>query len=154
GEGGGRLVVGNVDLSGATTNYVRWVETGGSSVASRSAVHLEGLFPGAPDRFPLAPAARLSASFPYVTPAAVLPTSPRRRVVEAGYYDDYGLALACDWLREYLAGERAWLARHVSAGPLIRIRDEASKLRTREHGAPEPAEARPWTRRDAADASR
>src|SRR5262249_60073602 len=29
-EDGRRLVIGNVDLSGATTNYVRWVETGGA----------------------------------------------------------------------------------------------------------------------------
>jgi len=153
-EDGRRLVIGNVDLSGATTNYVRWVETGGSSVASRSAVHLEELFPGALEGFPLATAARLSASFPYVTPAAVLPTSPRRRVVDAGYYDDYGLALACDWLREGLAGERALLARHVSRVLLIQIRDEVSKLSVGGDARPGPADARPWSRRVRAVAGR
>jgi hypothetical protein len=94
-EDGRRLLIGNVDLSEVTSNRVRWIGDDRLSVASRSAVHVEELFPGALATLPLATAARLSASFPYVSSAVVLPTSPRRRVVDAGYYDNYGLSLAC-----------------------------------------------------------
>ncbi len=43
-------------------------------------------------------AARLSASFPYFSPAATLPTAPPRRLVDAGYLDNYGMAVALAWL--------------------------------------------------------
>ncbi len=79
------------------------------------------LFPEADD-FRLGTAARVSAAFPYVSPAAELPTQPRRRVVDAGYYDDYGVELATDWIRHY----RRWIAENTSGVVLIQIRDEAS----------------------------
>lgn len=43
-------------------------------------------------------AARMSASFPVVSPAAALPTFPRLRVVDAGYYDNYGMNVAVEWI--------------------------------------------------------
>src|SRR5579862_9375065 len=144
-EDGRRLVIGNVDLSRVTTNYVSWIGGTGPEATSVSAVHLEELFPGALRELPLATAARLSASFPYVSPAAVLPTVPRRRVVDAGYYDDYGLALACDWLRACVETDRAWLERHVSAVLVIQIRDEVSELSVHETAARPPG-GRAWGR--------
>jgi hypothetical protein len=145
-EDGRRLVIGNVDLSRATASYVRWIGGATPEAASVSAVHLEELFPGALRAFPLATAARLSASFPYVTPAAVLPTVPRRRVVDAGYYDNYGLALACEWLRDCVETEPAWLERHVSRVLVIQIRDEVSELSVHETGASPGARSTPWGR--------
>jgi predicted acylesterase/phospholipase RssA len=48
-------------------------------------------------------AARLSASFPYVAPAArsnAHPLAPDYHVVDGGYYDNFGIRSALDWLVE------------------------------------------------------
>ncbi len=49
-------------------------------------------------------AARLSASFPFVSPAARadLP-GPRLHVVDGGYYDNYGMSTLVEWLDEALS---------------------------------------------------
>lgn len=50
-------------------------------------------------------AARLSASFPYVTPAARSDASgPQPHAVDGGYYDDYGMATLVEWLDLALKG--------------------------------------------------
>ncbi|HKO90053.1 MAG TPA: hypothetical protein VJU61_02810, partial [Polyangiaceae bacterium] len=67
--------------------------THGSVPLTRSGFELARLLPEAFGAFPVRTAARLSAAFPYVSPAAVLPTQPRRRVVDAGYYDNYGVSI-------------------------------------------------------------
>src|SRR5207244_764295 len=46
----------------------------------------------------LGTAVRLNATFPLVSPAAVLPCLPTRRVVDAGYYDNHGVDVAASWL--------------------------------------------------------
>jgi hypothetical protein len=52
----------------------------------------------------VATAARLSAAFPYVSPAATLdiPGSPSYHLVDGGYYDNYGLAALAQWLDDAL----------------------------------------------------
>jgi len=52
---------------------------------------------------PVATAVRLAASFPYVTPAArpLLPEG-QFHVVDGGYYDNYGVASAVEWIDEAL----------------------------------------------------
>ena len=70
----------------------------------------------------------MSASFPYVSPAVNLPTDPPRRVVDAGYYDNYGIQVAISWLRR----NRQWLARNTSGVLLVQIRD-CSSVRDRLH---------------------
>jgi hypothetical protein len=67
----------------------------------------------------------MSASFPYVSPAADLPMEPRRRVVDAGYYDNYGVDVAASWAYQY----RAWLAENTSGVVLIQVRDAMSERR-------------------------
>jgi hypothetical protein len=53
----------------------------------------------------IAAAARLSASFPYVTPASRSDgPGPQPHVVDGGYYDNYGMATLVEWLDEALAG--------------------------------------------------
>jgi hypothetical protein len=47
-----------------------------------------------------------------------LPTVPPRRVIDAGYYDNYGVNLASDWLDQHAD----WLARNTSGVVLIQIR--------------------------------
>ena len=49
----------------------------------------------------------MNASFPYISPAVSLPVDPPRRVVDAGYYDNYGVNLAAAWAymnREWICG--------------------------------------------------
>lgn len=52
-------------------------------------------------------AARLSATFPYVTPAsrADIP-GPQPHLVDGGYYDNYGMATLVEWLDEALQNSR------------------------------------------------
>jgi hypothetical protein len=64
----------------------------------------------------------MNASFPYVSPAVELPVTPRRRVVDAGYYDNYGVSIATAWLYRY----RSWLREHTSGVVLIQVRDMVS----------------------------
>ncbi|HET7341037.1 MAG TPA: hypothetical protein VFL90_06215 [Methylomirabilota bacterium] len=55
----------------------------------------------------VATAARLSATFPYVSPAARIlreggPRRPEYHVVDGGYYDNYGMATLVEWLDDAL----------------------------------------------------
>jgi len=52
----------------------------------------------------VATAARLSAAFPFVSPAATLQTAQGKRfhVVDGGYYDNYGLVVTSQWLDDAL----------------------------------------------------
>lgn len=59
---------------------------------------------------PVVTAARLAATFPYVSPAArAYRLDERSHVVDGGYYDNYGVSSAIDWvdsaLRGYVQGE-------------------------------------------------
>jgi hypothetical protein len=131
-EDGRRLIISNRDVRAVTDNEVRWLSSERhprpqTADSSRGAYHLSDLLPGHWDNISLATAARLSASFPYISPAAVLPTRPRRRAVDAGYYDAYGLDLLCNLLREALLHPGPLLAR-VSGILLVQIRDNVSQL--------------------------
>ncbi|HEY0094288.1 MAG TPA: patatin-like phospholipase family protein, partial [Archangium sp.] len=127
-EDGRRLLVSNLDLSALTSSEASSlvVERHGDgpreqaqSRLSLSGVQLFQLFPLKQRAFPVAAAARMSASFPYVSPASALPTSPRVRVVDAGYYDNYGVDLAVQWLHAH----REWVRECTSGVVLIQIRD-------------------------------
>jgi hypothetical protein len=77
--------------------------SGGRSVFSR-------LFekPGMPEKDVSIPtAARLSATFTYVTPVARANLSgPQFHIADGGYYDNSGMSLLCDWLNEALSEDR------------------------------------------------
>ncbi|MBN9520477.1 hypothetical protein J0H58_18440, partial [bacterium] len=95
---------------------------GNRDVYGRSGIEFFELFPDARKRFKLSTAARMNATFPYVSPAVDLPTNPPRRVVDAGYYDNYGVGVAAGWLRYW----RRWLVANTSGVLVIQIRDSAS----------------------------
>ncbi|MFL5329063.1 MAG: patatin-like phospholipase family protein [Gemmataceae bacterium] len=139
-EDGRRLLISNLDLRGVASNdgsilqEKRDEQTDLSLLLqkdlnrfSRESFEFFRLFPQPWIRhsFRLATAARMSASFPYVSPAPTLPTTPRRRVVDAGYYDNDGVSLAASWL--FSGSNRDWLRRHVSKIVLIQIRDGDSE---------------------------
>jgi hypothetical protein len=118
---GGRGAAGNEQHAPARRKQRKVPPTGGRQDRARyslSAFEFFRLFPQA-SGFKLSTAVRMNASFAYASPAVALPTQPRRRVVDAGYYDNYGVNLAAAWL----ARHRAWLAGHTSGVVLIQIRD-------------------------------
>jgi len=128
-EDGRRLVISNVDFDFLLVQEGPRVGHAKDVTYSRAGYELARLFPGALAKFPLRVATRLSASFPYLSPAAVLPTSPRRRVVDAGYWDNYGTSVACGWLEACVSGDpragemKRWMRENVSGVLLIQIRD-------------------------------
>jgi hypothetical protein len=70
----------------------------------------------------------MSATFPYVTPATNLPTNPTYRVVDAGYFDNYGVDVAANWIYQH----RQWLAANTSGVALIQIRDGLGERKRRQ----------------------
>src|SRR5262249_62332987 len=115
-----------------------WERHGGShEVVGGSAVEFHRLFPDWPldelraftdgkgDQivtssadFRVGTAARMSATFPVISPVVSLPTFPPRRVVDAGMYDNYGVNLAARWVFEH----RLALRRYTSGVALVQIR--------------------------------
>jgi|GEM_PF-3302969 len=91
-ENGRRLLISNLDLRALTFDQVG-DETG------RTSVQLFDILPSVRAQMHIATAARMSASFPYVSPASELPLEPRRHFVDAGYWDNYGVATATAWIR-------------------------------------------------------
>jgi hypothetical protein len=120
-ESGEKLVIGTFDLPPAPIpEYVRRT--------------FQELHPG----WDLAPvtAARLSATFPYVAPAARIgahiATSAALHFVDGGYYDNYGFTTAAEFLREGLpeAGGPGPVRRIL----LIQIRGAAPEAYVEAHG--------------------
>jgi hypothetical protein len=142
-EDGRLLWISNLDLGDVALNCGNiFLEQGRQDrpVISCKAVEFFRLFPEAHAGFKLRTAARLSASFPYISPAAALPTDPRRRVVDAGYYDNYGVSTAAAWLLTY----RDWLRDNAAGVALIQIRDDESEPHRAGANVPGQDSLREW----------
>jgi hypothetical protein len=131
-EDGRQLIISNLNLdymveTARDPEKGRVTDDNPNGVMSYMGVEFFRMFPHA-DKFKLSTAVRLNASFPYFTPPAALPTDPVRHVVDAGYYDNYGTAVATKWLganAEHLRGMYAQDKRHPGKPAevlLIRIR--------------------------------
>lgn len=140
-EDGRRLLISNLNLRSIASNDAslivdpgsdphrgRW-RPGAPKNLSLESLELFRLFPGRQGAFRLATAARMSASFPFFSPAVPLPTTPRRRVVDAGYYDNYGVGLTASWL--FTTRHRDWLAENASKVVLVQIRDGSTEKHRR-----------------------
>jgi hypothetical protein len=92
---------------------------------SLSGLEFFQLFPELEGALRLDTAARMNASFPFVSPAVDLPVHPRRRVVDAGYHDNYGVKTAASWIDYH----KDWLLKNTSGVLLIQLRDFASDQR-------------------------
>jgi hypothetical protein len=141
-EDGRRLLISNVELADLTTIdgeallaenpseiVVRLTSETHESLSSRDSLEFRNisaipaieffqLFPQARNSFQVVTAVRMNATFPVVTPAGVLPTDTPRQVVDAGYYDNYGVDLAT----ALLFAHRDWIARNTSGVVLVQIR--------------------------------
>jgi hypothetical protein len=124
-EDGRRLMISNLYLGPLTESTTLPLASERKGVQqgrrrfSLSAVELFTLFPKASEHFQLVTACRLNASFPFVCPATSLPTMPRRRVVDAGYYDNYGVNVAASWVYHH----RDWIRKNTSGVVIIQISD-------------------------------
>jgi len=77
-------------------------------------------------------AARLSASFPFVAPAArgdAHPLIPDYHLVDGGYYDNFGILSGLDWLDQATAGNAAQMPAKVAL-ILIRWGDQPDAVGT------------------------
>jgi hypothetical protein len=81
-ESGQQLLISDMNLSGI------------EPVVNGEAVELLSHFRGVRDTLAIRTAVRMQATFPYISPAVSLPTTESNRVVDAGYYDNYGLVTA------------------------------------------------------------
>lgn len=133
-ETGRRLLISNLSLSGLAECRP---EAPGSSqpgaevdrLLSRPAVEFFRVFRDIKAGFKLATAIRMSATFPYASPAVSLPTVPPRRVVDAGYYDNYGVDIATSWLYHH----RRWIRDNTSGVALVQIRANPVQIDDRAH---------------------
>jgi len=137
-EDGRRLIFSNLDLHGLASIPVPT----NPPLSSREDIEFLRMFREG-RRLRLSTALRLNATFPYVTPAAELPTKPARRVMDAGYYDDHGVDLAASWIWM----EREWLKANVSGVLLIQV----PSSRVAEAKATPRAEKRRWWTRGVAE---
>jgi hypothetical protein len=115
------LLISNLDLDPLTrARGSIWTPAAGPTegLYSLSAVEFFRLFPDA-DEFKLSTAVRMNASAPFVSPVCTLPTEPAYRVVDAAYYDDFGVNLAASWILE----NREWITQNTSGVVLLQIRD-------------------------------
>jgi hypothetical protein len=126
-EDGRRLVASNLDLRALTESWGPLFDPQDKCPLgpercrlATSAVQLFQLFPGSQASVSLAAVARMSATFPWVTTAVALPLDPARRVVDAGYYDNYGVNIAALWI----ARHAAWLRANTAGVLLLQVRDE------------------------------
>jgi hypothetical protein len=131
-EDGRRVLISNLDLRPVLVNdgnlllpHTADPALRDTEIYSREALELFRLFPEVPKQFKLSTAVRMSASFPFFSPAVSLPTTPRRRVVDAGYYDNYGVSLAASWLWS-VRNARIFATQTPQRFLLVQIRDTQS----------------------------
>ena len=109
-----RVLISNLDLDGLTTAWADRImpdRPRGPTLLSRSAVEFFRLFPKVRGAFTVGTAARMNASFPFISPAVALPMFPPRRVIDAGFFDNFGVDLGALWvlqneaaIREFTSG--------------------------------------------------
>jgi hypothetical protein len=92
----------------------------GRDAVNDDSVELLDACPEARDGLTLATAVRLNATFPYVSPALSLPVVPNRRVVDSGYYDNYGGDVIAGWLATPQV--RDWVCENCSGVAILQVR--------------------------------
>ena len=90
-ETGQPLLISNLDLTGIS---------GTGAAGAQQTLDLFKALPDASRGLTLATAVRMSATFPLITPSVSLPTIPPLHPLDAGYFDDYGMAVALGYLKQ------------------------------------------------------
>lgn len=125
-ETGQPLLISNLELGGMLQQLGDIGDRDSSSDSHQRsdlntpAVALFDLFSDIRKSFKVQTAVRMNASFPYISPAVALPTIPRRRIVDAGYYDNFGMNTALTWLSQ--ESVIRWLKEYTSGVIFVQIR--------------------------------
>ncbi len=120
-EDGRRLLISNLDLSHLLVrNSGPMIGSDSEKSYSISAMEFHRVFYPAGNQLKISTAARMSATFPYISPAGELPSSPARHLVDAGYYDNYGINVTALWMIRTVEQLKEYAPKGVV---LIQIRD-------------------------------
>jgi hypothetical protein len=76
------------------------------------------------DQLLLTSAIRVNSTFPYILPAATLPTKPEIDIMDAGSRDNYGIKTTV----QYLYNFKEWIQRNTSGVIIIDIRDKQKNI--------------------------
>ncbi len=125
-ETGALALMSNLDLGSLRRRSTRLIDT--PDAVMEASVEVFKQFAGSQETVAIAQAARLSATFPYMSPAISLPTKPDRRVADAGYYDNYGVDLASGLLQDPEVA--AWITEHCAGVAVIEARAFPAPLPT------------------------
>lgn len=71
---------------------------------------------------------RMSSTFPYVFPAASLPTEPELEVMDAGIRDNYGVRLSLNFISVY----QDWINKNTSGVIIVQTRDVPKNFESRD----------------------
>jgi hypothetical protein len=121
-DSGKPLFISNLDLQNMIAGLRGEGRADGGGSADDSpdfAVEFFREFPRALKDFKLATAVRMSATFPFISPAVRLPLQNRSRVVDAGYFDNFGITAAAAFLLDPQV--RAFIMERTSGVVLVRI---------------------------------
>ena len=109
-ETGQPLLISNLDLTGIS---------GTGAAGAQQTLDLFKALPDAARGLTLATAVRMSATFPLITPSVSLPTIPPLHPLDAGYFDDYGMAVALGYLKQRDVID--WVSANTSGIILVQI---------------------------------
>lgn len=130
-ETGQRLLISNLDLE---VNFLTDEARRGIGPQVPSVLPFFKVFPDSRETFKIKTAVRMNASFPYLSPAVSLPTKPARRVVDAGYYDNFGVNLAMLWAWK----NREWIVKNTSGLAFVQIQAFTSRTAVSTETPPKP----------------
>lgn len=85
-----------------------------------------------PDQLRITSAIRMSATYPFVLPATVLPTNPKIQIMDAGFIDNFGFQTS----EKFLATFEHWINQNVDQVIMIRIAGQ-EKIEQKQTYSPE-----------------
>ena len=78
-------------------------------------------------------AIRMNATFPYILPMVVMPTSPKIEIMDAGIRDNYGLSTSLSYIQKF----KFWIRNNTSGVVVVQIRDKEkiAKIQDKQSGS-------------------
>lgn len=83
---------------------------------------------GGAENIDLTSAARLNATYPYILPAAYLPTKPEMKIMDAGLRDNHGFNMSTRFVNVF----RRWIEKNTSGIIFVQIRSDKKLKKTDE----------------------
>jgi hypothetical protein len=113
---GRMLIVATQPMAHITYNHPDQLK----GVPTQGAVEFRRLFSAqGADRLWFTTALRMNSTFPYISPAIGLPSEPEVEVMDAGFYDTYGIQVAA----RHLYHMRQWINENTSGVVILQVRD-------------------------------